>query len=526
MTLAQMICAVLGFQDRGDKANMPQRVLALELDKQEFKAAVIETTFRDYRVVGFYRDTVVEGDGSPAEQLRAFLERHQLEATTVLSSLPGDLVASRTFFLPFRDRKRLDQTVPFELETQVPFGLDDVVIDYHVLHRDRAGSSVLAALVKRSDLEEHLTVLREAGLDPKVVDLLPLVTLNVLSLVGAERPDTFAYVGGDMRRMVVALYRNRQLVGLRTLVNPSTVNTADAQASAAGNGHAVAEPGAHAAVVTEIRWTLLALNGAPLDAGLPCIVAGSGPEFASLMQELSAVADLEVRRLDQSQMRNVPEALREQLSSFVSPLGLALREVAPNDAMGVNFRQGEFAYHRGEDELRRALWRTGALAAIVVALFLANTYMGYEQLRTRLALVEGQIRSVFAQTLPDVHQITDARAQLQAEVDTAQKKLEILGGLAPVGGATAIDVMRAITTAIPPAITVDTDEYIMDTEVVRIKAKTTSFEAVDTIKQQLLNTHYFADVQVKDVKTAPDGRVDFRLLLALSKDGGGSGAPR
>src|SRR5437016_1905985 len=155
---------------------MPQRILALELDAHELKAALIETTFRDYRVVGFYREPFAAADGAVADQVRGFLQRHQLDATTVLSSLPGDLVTLRTFFLPFRDRKRLDQTVPFELENQVPFGLDEVVVDYHVLHRDRAGSNVLAALVQRKDLEEHLALLSAGGLDPTLVDRAPLAT--------------------------------------------------------------------------------------------------------------------------------------------------------------------------------------------------------------------------------------------------------------------------------------------------------------------------------------------------------------
>ncbi len=501
---------------------MPQRVLALEVDAQELKAAVLETTFRDYRVVGFYREPVTAGDGTLSEQLRTFLHRHQLAATTVLSSLPGELVAWRTFFLPFRDRKRLDQTVPFELETQVPFGLDEVVVDYHVLYRDRSGCSVLAALVQRHDLEEHLKLLSEVGLDPKIVDLAPLATLNVLSLLGTELPDTFVYVGGNLRRLEVALYRNRQLVGLRTLVSATAADAAETEAAAAGNGQLAGAPGELAAAIAEIRWTLLALNGAPLDAGLSCIVAGEDAHFDELTQQLAAATELVVRRLDASPVRNVPQELHAQLAGFVCPLGLALREVSPNEAVGVNFRQGEFAYHRGQDELRRALWRTGALAALVVALAMTNAYMQYEQLASRLALIDGQIRNVVSRTLPDVQRSTDARAQLQAEVETAQKRLQILSGLAPANGATAIDVMRTIATALPDSITLDIDEYIMEPEGVRIKAKTSSFETADTIKQQLLNTHYFADVQVKDVKSAADGKVDFRLVLSLGKDGGAS----
>jgi len=483
------------------------------------KAAVLETTFRDYRVAGFYREPMTIGNGSLPDQVRGFLDRHQLNATTVLSSLPGDLVTLRTFFLPFRDRKRLDQTVPFELETQVAFGLDEVVVDYAVLHRDRAGCTVLAALVQRKDLEAHLALLHDAGVDPKVIDFAPLATLNALTLLGKELPETFAYVGGNPRRVIVALFRNRQLAGLRTLVVAPPAHAEETEAAVAGNGHPVGGPEQMAALVGEIRWTLLAINGAPLDDGLPCIVAGDGVQFDQLGQALGAIPELAARRLDDAALRNVPPALRAEVPSYISPLGLALREVAPNDALGLNFRRGEFAYHRGQEELRRAVWRTAALAAVVLVLIVANTYMSYQQLSSRLALVEAQIRNVFSQTLPDVHHITDARKQLQDEVDAAQKRLQVLSQVAPVGGVTAIDVMRTITGAVPDTIKVDTDEYVMDTDSVRIKAKTESFEAVDTLKQQLINTHYFADVQVKDVKTAQDGKVDFRLALTLNKYG-------
>ena len=503
---------------------MPQRILALEVDARELKAAVVETTFRDYRVVGFYRDPVAAGDGSLADQVRGFLQRHDIKASTVLSSLPGDLVTWRTFFLPFRDRKRLDQTVPFELETQVPFGLDEIVVDYHVLHRDAAGSTVLAAMVQRRDLQEHLEQLSTAGLDPKVVDLAPLATLNTLALLGNELPETFVYVGGTLQRSVVAFFRNRQLVGLRTIVAPAKAPDETA-ATAAGNGQPADRAERLDAVAAQIRWSLLAINGAPLDDGIPCIIGGEGVELDPLGERLTAALALSVRRLNDTPLRNVPAELRDVVAGFTAPLGLALREMTPNDALGVNFRRGEFAYHRGQDEIRRALARTGVLAALVMLLVVANTYMGYQQLASRLTLLQGQIRNVFTQTLPDVHRIVDEKSQLQTEIDAAQKRLQILAGIVPVGGVTAIDVMRTIATAIPEAVRIDTDEYVMEPESVRIKAKTDSFEAVETIKQNLISTHYFADVQVKDVKTAPDGKADFRLVLSLSKEGGGAGSP-
>ena len=102
---------------------MPQRIFSLEIGATELKAAVVQTSF--------------------GEQIKRFLAAHSQAGDTILSALPGDRVTWRTFFLPFRDTKKLAQTVPFEMESSVPFGLDEVVVDYQILRRDRAGKLVL-----------------------------------------------------------------------------------------------------------------------------------------------------------------------------------------------------------------------------------------------------------------------------------------------------------------------------------------------------------------------------------------------
>ncbi|HVM98411.1 MAG TPA: type II secretion system protein GspL [Candidatus Acidoferrales bacterium] len=500
---------------------MPQRILALEIDAHELKAAVLETTFRDYKVLGFYREAVSDNGVTLADQVKRFVESHDCVGSTVLSSLPGDLVTLRTFFLPFRDRKRLDQTVPFELETQVAFGLDDVVVAYQVLQRDKAGSTVLAALVQRNDLEAHLATLGNAGLDPKVVDFAPLATLNVLSLLGADLPETFAYVTGNLHQTVVALYRNRQLVGLRALMPAAGANAADTETAASSNGHSSANDELVGELVRDIRWTLLALNGSTLDDNLPCFVAGDGIALDEVAQQLDENFGFKVRRVEQSPMRALPAELRAQMGPFTAPLGLALREVSPNDALGLNFRQGEFSYHRGQQEVRRALWGTGAIALLALILFVSNTYMQYEQIEQRLAALNTQIRNVFTQTLPDIRNVRDEKRQLQDEVDAAEKRLKLISGVVPPSGTTAIDAMQRLSTAIPDALKVDVDEYVMDTEDIKIKAKSDSLDTPNAIREAIANTHYFADVQVKNIKSGNDGKVDFQLVLSLNKDAAG-----
>jgi general secretion pathway protein L len=504
---------------------MPQRILSLDIDDAELKASVIETGFRDYKIAGFYREPLHGANGAAPEQIKRFIAAHAQAGDTVLSALPGDRVTWRTFFLPFRDLKKLAQTIPFELESNVPFGLDEVVVDYQILHRDRAGSTVLAALVPKEDLERHLTLLQQSGVDPKIVDLGPLATLNTLNLV-PDLPPTFVFIDCAPRVTTVALYRERELVGLRTLTCGAVLASAP---GASDNGNGAGEPEAAApaavpavdldAVIAEVRWTVLALNGAPLDDHLICYVAGDPALIEDIEPALAGELGFTVRRLDRTTLRNVAPDVRRQAPAFSSSLGLALREVAPTNALGVNFRRGEFTFHRAQQEIRQALRTVAVLALVVVVLVVVDMFMKQYQRSQQLAAVEGQIQKVLAAALPDVGRVPNPKGTLHDEIESLRQRVNLLNDIVPVSSSTSIDILRAAASAVPAKVRIDCEEYTMDPDAVRVRCNTDTFEAVDTIKEEMLKTGYFSDVEVKDAKQAPKGSgVDFRMALKLNKD--------
>jgi general secretion pathway protein L len=495
---------------------MPQQILALEVEHHEIRAALVEASFRDYKILEFYR-VPIDPNATLDTTLRSLVEKHHLRPHTVVSSLPGDLVTLRTFRLPFKDRKRLDQTVPYELETQVPFDLDEVVVSYQVLSRDKEGSQVLAALVRRDDLQAHLAALQAAGLDPKIVDFAPLASLNVLQLIDRPIGDPVLFLGGDVDCLHVALYRNGHLLGLRT-ITPAAVDLDPATPE--GNGHANAVEAVVSEVVTELRWTVLALaNGDAESSPLSCLLVGEGIYFDELARQLNEQLGWNIVRIQESPLKGLPAPLRNQIALFAAPLGLALREIQSEQAFGVNFRRGEFAYHRAQEELRRSLLGTVSLATVALGLFVLQTYLDYRYLESRLNAVNAQVRYVFQQTLPDVQRVVDESRQLREEIAAAEKRLKLLGSVAPPSGATAIDALHAISTAIPETLKLEVDEYVMDTEEIKMRAHTDSLDTPNAIREAIANGKYFADVQVKDIKSGPDGRVDFRMILTLNKAG-------
>ncbi len=491
---------------------MPQRIVSLEIGPAELKAVVLQSSFRDYKVAALHREPL---NGAVDEQLRAFLERHGEAGDTILSALSGDRVTWRTLFLPFRDQKRLAQTIPFELESSVPFGLDEVVVDYQVLHRDRAGTTVLAALVPKGELEHHLELLQRGGADPKVVDIGPLASLNTLSLV-PDLPPSFAFLDIGAQSATVALFRQRELSGLRTIIR--------APVAAAENGDGAAD--AAGRLAADVRWTLLALNGAPLDDDLPCYVAGDSATLNEVERALAAALPVDWRRLDRVTLRNLTPEAGAQAPAFSQSLGLALREVAPSGALGVNFRRGEFTFHRGQQELRQALRTVAILGVAVLVLVVLDMFTKHQQLRSQADALETQVQQILTATLPDVGRVANAKAVLHDETEALRQRVDLLNDVVPVSSSTSIDILRAVSSAVPNGIRVDCEEYAMDPDAVRLRCNTETYDAVDEIKQGLRDTGYFTEVEVKDAKANPKGGgVDFRITLTLNKDFRPRGGP-
>jgi general secretion pathway protein L len=491
---------------------MPRKIVSLDIGKTDLRAAIVETGFRDFKIEGLYREALPSDPAAVAKSIERFIGEHATDADTVLSALPAEAVSWRTLHLPFRDNRKLAQTVPYELESNVPFGLDEVVVDFQILSRDASGATVLAALAPKREVERHLDLLRAAGVDPKILDAGPLTALNTLTLV-ADRPSTFAFVDGSDQAVTVALYRNASLVGVRSLMATEAFGPATG-----GNGSG---PSVEAATIlaATVRWTLLAFNGAPLDERMPCYVAGTPEWVDAVARGLETAMDVEIRRLDRLSLSSSSAAIREKVPGFGSSLGLALREVTPSETFGFNFRRGEFTFHRSEQELRAGLRTAAILALVVVALTVGEMYAKYKESQVRLAAIEQQIQEVFEATVPNAGPGGRPLDILEEEIAFLRQDVEMLDDVVPVANSTSVDLLRAVSAAVPNDLRVDSEEYVMDTDSVRLTANADTFESVDSLRQKFMETGFFSDVQVKDARAAAQGAgVDFRLVMVLNKN--------
>jgi Tfp pilus assembly PilM family ATPase len=107
-----------------------KNVLGLDLGSHSLKAVELQQTLRGFEAVQL-RSLPRAGDEAPhPEVVQRFLGLHRLATDHVVAALPGDRLSSRRLSFPFRERRKLAQAVPFAVEVELPFELEDVVVDW------------------------------------------------------------------------------------------------------------------------------------------------------------------------------------------------------------------------------------------------------------------------------------------------------------------------------------------------------------------------------------------------------------
>lgn len=454
-------------------------MLALGIDPGEeaLSLALVETSGRAPRLVGSWQEPRT---AAPlAEQVRAAVAAHcPAPPDAVATALPGRQATFRLLRLPFGDQARLAATVPFELESLVPFELADALTSFTPVERADGHTTVLAAIAPHAAVRRHLDEMKDAGLDPSIVEVGPIATAAIF-----ERGPGDLLLVEAREDGAVALLRGGSLAALHALD------------VGAGPGEDEAR--------RRTRWGLLATAG----DGAPPAVAAVGPG-AVAAGEVASAAGLAV----DDPHRHLPAWLSTAPLGHVRAIALAAR-AAGVARTGTNLRAGDLSYHAPSEEARRQLRSTAMLAAVAGGLALASLAATVAARRSELGSLRSRIASEVRSVLPSAAPGGE-RAQLESAIEGLRKRRATLTGTSgdrpPV-----LEIMRSILAAVPERVPFEVDDFALDPDGLRLHARTDSYESVDVIKRALQDVPGARDAEVKDVKTGVDGRVEFRASVEL-----------
>ncbi len=110
--------------------------------------------------------------------LKKTLENKDIKNYKIVASLQGQGVILRHLVLPKIKKEELKGALKFELEKNIPFSIDDVIIDGQMIKNLDDKVLVLAAAVKNSFIEDFLAFLEKSGVYPDIVDICSIALVN------------------------------------------------------------------------------------------------------------------------------------------------------------------------------------------------------------------------------------------------------------------------------------------------------------------------------------------------------------
>ena len=104
--------------------------------------------------------------------IQEVLAQTKIGARDICSAIAGSGVIIKNLSIVVTDMKEMNDQVLWEAEQYIPFDISDVVIDYHVIKKGKDNQiEVILVAVKRELLDQYMTVIQEAKLQPKIMDI-------------------------------------------------------------------------------------------------------------------------------------------------------------------------------------------------------------------------------------------------------------------------------------------------------------------------------------------------------------------
>ena len=461
--------------------------------------------------------------GGMDEAFKLLLEPLDLEGATCAVSIPGENVSYRNLQMPFGDKKKIRQTLVFELETMVPVPAEDLIVDFTMIDRSDT-SRVLAASARREDVAQYLALLKAHGLDPEVMNVgcVPILSW-LLNQEGIPDDGLIVDFGYSKNTMILFLKRRLTLVRIfpfkRSLVQQAGSSENETGAPGAGSPGEMDESHLRS-LCTQVQNTLHAFASQTGTAVNPerIFLTGIATSHADIENTLSGLLDLPVETIQVSRdpKISVDSDVAQEWNPALMDNALALAVGEGKQQLGFNFRREEFEVKRVYFGGVKGIGKIAAVLVAILVLLSVDVGIDYFSLRTQYRTVDEQITQVFKQTLPGVKRIVDPVAQMEAEINALKKTASSVPGIGT--GTRVLDLLREFSMRVPEAADVHIAQIVVDPDGVQIKGDTDTFNTVDSIKKGLESSSYFTDVTISSANLDRSGnQVKFEMKLERAK---------
>ncbi len=166
---------------------------ALDIGSTFIKLVQLKGSNRNYQLVKYGMiplppEVIVEGAvmdaGRVVEAIKELLSAQKVTSKEVVISVSGSSVIIKRVSVADMTDEELAESIKWEAEQYIPFSIDDVNVDFQRLGAGAAEgqADVLLVAVKKDKIHDYVNLVKEAGLEPVVMDVDAFALANMYEL--------------------------------------------------------------------------------------------------------------------------------------------------------------------------------------------------------------------------------------------------------------------------------------------------------------------------------------------------------
>ena len=255
---------------------------------------------------GLVRDGVILDEAQIVERLKELFKLQKVSAKKVIAGISGLNSIYRLITLPELPEAIRDEAIRHEARRVIPVSLDQVHLTYQSLPSPPGETLLFLVAFPRNAADALIRTLRQAGVEPYLMDLVPLALCRTANEPRAIIVNTWS------TNLDIVVMADRVPQVLRSLSLPSEATSLSEMLPA---------------ITEELDRTITFYNSShlenPLDSTVPILVSGDLAESPESWHELAGRAGYSVSALPSPM--EFPEDFDP--SQFMVNIGLALKEL-------------------------------------------------------------------------------------------------------------------------------------------------------------------------------------------------------
>lgn len=516
------------------------KIAAIEMDGDEVRMAVVKTGGHKPTIV----DTVIERakDTTPDERRESMVQAIR-DANSRLKSKPNVYVLCvgcqfgmvRALTIPFRGSHKVAAAVAFELEPYLAVPIDELVVDHCTIREVEGETEVLAVGVRTEQLEEHVGLLEEAGIN---VEGITLDVAGLTSLWMARRKNAAGLHGILHVRenaSILTITFNRSIAFFRPLAIPASRLHEEPQAASRevrNSLRAFLATWRGEETIAEITVTGIDLGPAERDAfeeGLQ-----TGIVYENLADDIKGTGHLAmpeavpVGESEDGALMDAPTVnLKERPNYWEAAVGSALS--AAGGGVSFEFRKGVLAPAGAVRNMVVHAVFSAVLLVLVVASFGAYCVVDYRRNVAEIDRCGDEIWRIYSETFPDSEIVQSGRLptdiggiQTMPYMEKAKELAMTRGTRVPVELLTRpnfLDILKEISQKLPGNTVQVTDISIRDnrgdTQTITIQGEVDDGAALNKAFDDLKQSQLMQVSNDLIRQTKPNGKTTFTITATI-----------